>query len=94
MGDIDFLIQNKFTAKVTQTLYSLAYVQDENNPDEFYLTHQHLKPFYHLKNKTCIEVHTRLFSQKRSKAKERYFNHRISLKTYHRLSLALIMYMD
>ena len=64
MGDIDILIEQKYTDKVVQTLKSLGYIHDENDPDEFFLTHHHLKPLYHPEKNTWIEVHTRLFTKK------------------------------
>lgn len=36
MGDIDILVEQKYTDIVTQVLLSLGYVYDENDPDEFF----------------------------------------------------------
>jgi len=73
MGDIDILVEQKYTDIVTQVLLSLGYVYDQNDPDEFFLTHHHLKPLYHPEKNTWIEVHTRLFTQKSLPGKRKLF---------------------
>jgi len=66
MGDIDFLVYKEYTEKITQILLSSGYIYEAKgqNPDEFYQTHQHLRPLYHPEKNTWIEVHTRLFTLK------------------------------
>lgn len=63
MGDIDILVDKVHTNDVTNILISLGYAQRSHNPDSFYETHHHLKPFYHNETGVCIEVHTHLFSE-------------------------------
>lgn len=73
MGDIDFLVQKNHTDKITQTLFTLDYKQEGHLSDEFFLTHQHLKPFHHPKKDTWVEVHTCLFSKKSPQGKRKLF---------------------
>lgn len=73
MGDIDFLVENTHINKVSTILRSLGYIQKSNNPDKFYNTHQHLKPFYNAKTDIWVEVHTRLFASKTIQGKRELF---------------------
>lgn len=73
MGDIDILINKESCSIVTEILYTLGYIQKSEMPDEFYNTHQHLKPFYHPEKDIWIEVHTQLFSLKNNFGQRRLF---------------------
>ncbi len=73
MGDIDILIPKDQTQIVSEALFTLGYVQEGHLSDEFFLTHQHLKPFHHPKKNTWVEVHTRLFSMKSQQNKRKLY---------------------
>ncbi len=69
MGDVDILVDKTDAAYLTEILGSLGYEQKSDMPDDFYITHHHLKPFFHNKNDVCLEVHTKLFPQETDQGK-------------------------
>lgn len=62
MSDIDILILEKDICSLDKVLNSLGYKQSSDNPDEYYDTHHHCKPYYNEKNNVWVEAHTHLFS--------------------------------
>ena len=69
MGDIDILVNKENISEVVQVLSSLGYEQEGHLPDEFFLLHQHLKPFHQKEKDIWLELHTRLFSKKAQQGK-------------------------
>jgi hypothetical protein len=63
MGDIDILVQQSDIHSISMILKTLGYIQKSDNPDTFYETHHHLKPFYNQSTNIWVEVHIDVFPQ-------------------------------
>lgn len=66
MRDIDFLVQKKDLEKVEQILFQLGYQQESDLPKSFFADYHHSMPFFNPETGVWVEVHTGLFSGKKS----------------------------
>ena len=73
MGDIDLLVKEEHVDRVVQILSSIGYQQEGYLPDDFFLTHQHLKPFHQKGKDIWVELHTCLFSKVSQHGKRKLF---------------------
>jgi len=75
MRDIDFLVEDAALPAVESLLLKLGYrQQSKKKPPEFYQTHHHSMPFFHLQKGVWVEVHRGLFPSKSKVGTDKVFS--------------------